>query len=148
MVACLSCSAGLKYPNTKFCSNKCQADHAYQIYIDKWKQGKATGSRGINAKNISKHIRRYLEDKYGEQCSVCLWNSHNPTTGKVPLEVDHIDGNADNNLESNSRLLCPNCHALTPAYRNLNRGNGKKCRREKYLRNDAALAQLVRASVL
>ena len=32
----------------------------------------------------------------------------------IPLELDHIHGdNGDNRLE-NLRLLCPNCHALTP----------------------------------
>lgn len=36
----------------------------------------------------------------------------------IPLELDHIDGNHYNQLESNLRFLCPNCHAQTPTYRN------------------------------
>ena len=39
----------------------------------------------------------------------------------IPLELDHINGdNQDNRLE-NLRLLCPNCHALTPTYRSKRR---------------------------
>lgn len=39
----------------------------------------------------------------------------------MPLELDHVDGNSDNNTLSNLRLLCPNCHSLTPTYRGKNR---------------------------
>lgn len=36
---------------------------------------------------------------------------------KIPLEIDHIDGNKKNNDRNNLRALCPNCHALTPTWR-------------------------------
>jgi hypothetical protein len=36
----------------------------------------------------------------------------------IPLELDHIDGDPTNNTLENLRILCPNCHALTPTYRN------------------------------
>jgi hypothetical protein len=43
--------------------------------------------------------------------------------GPIPLQLDHIDGDRTNNLLSNLRLLCPNCHALTDTYcgRNIGR---------------------------
>lgn len=41
----------------------------------------------------------------------------------IPLELDHIDGERSNNLLENLRLLCPNCHALTPTYRGRNKRN-------------------------
>lgn len=50
----------------------------------------------------------------------------------VPLEMDHVDGNSDNNTEANLRLLCPNCHALTPTSRAKNRGQGRAFRRQRY----------------
>lgn len=32
------------------------------------------------------------------------------------LQLDHIDGNKNNNLLTNLRFLCPNCHSQTPTY--------------------------------
>ena len=141
MLLCSSCSKPLSRGGSKHCSNKCQADFAYSTYIAAWKAGQLDGNRGIKAKNLSGHLRRYLLTKFGEACTQCGWDERNIATGRVPLEIDHIDGNSENNHEANLRLLCPNCHALTPGFRNLNKGNGRKWRRDKYIRNHATLAQ-------
>lgn len=42
----------------------------------------------------------------------------------IPLELEHIDGNNRNNTKENLKLLCCNCHALTPTWR------GRNARRE------------------
>jgi hypothetical protein len=95
----------------------------YAAYIVRWRRGEETGMKGTTA--ISSHIRRYLREKFDNACCKCGWAEVHPTTGNVPVEVNHIDGDHTNNIEENLELICPNCHSLTPTYRNLNNGNGR-----------------------
>lgn len=41
--------------------------------------------------------------------------------GRIPLELDHINGDRHDNRLENLRVLCPNCHSLKPTHRGLNR---------------------------
>lgn len=71
-------------------------------------------------------IRKFMKEYHGMVCSSCkgeTWMG-NP----IPLELDHIDGNAGNNRLDNLRLLCPNCHALTPTHKAKNKGSGRSSR--------------------
>lgn len=125
---CLNCQNNLDKFETKFCSRKCQLDWQYQEYISNWKLGLETGIVGKQTRDVSNHVRRYLNLKYEEKCCLCGWNQRNPVTNKIPLQVHHIDGNADNNTEDNLQLLCPNCHSLTETFGNLNKGQGRDWR--------------------
>lgn len=71
-------------------------------------------------------IRRYMIQILGERCSRCGWCERNPRAKRVPLELEHIDGDRRNNRPQNLTLLCPNCHALTPTFKALNRGRGRE----------------------
>ncbi len=63
--------------------------------------------------------RLISERGWNHQCNSCGLQEW---LGKpIPLELDHIDGSPYNHHENNLRLLCPNCHAQTPTYRNKKR---------------------------
>lgn len=96
---------------------------AYEDYIALWKCGKVSGLRGTTS--VSEHIRRYLALRSGNKCERCGWAEVNQATGKVPLEINHKDGQYKNNKEENLEYICPNCHSLTPTYKSLNKGNGR-----------------------
>jgi len=125
---CISC--GKETRNKKYCSLKCQQYYQRFKAIDNWKNGKWNGSRGDG--QISTIIRRYLFEKYDSKCCECGWDTVNPKTNTVILDVDHINGNSEDNREENLRLVCPNCHSISPFYKALNRGNGRHSRMKRY----------------
>lgn len=45
------------------------------------------------------------------ECGLVEWNEV-----RAPLQLDHVNGDPTDNRLVNLRLLCPNCHALTPTY--------------------------------
>lgn len=61
------------------------------------------------------HLRRRLIRERGHRCESC--GLDNWLGQPIPLEMDHISGDRSDNSDSNLRLLCCNCHALTPTWR-------------------------------
>ena len=124
---CLCCkkeTVASRQKVNKYCSIVCQKEFEYQARVKKWLvEGKDW--KGM----IPNWVRRALEEKYGCKCSRCQITDY--YNEPIVLEVDHIDGNSNNNTIKNLRLLCPNCHSQTPTYKNRNAGNGRTLRRKK-----------------
>lgn len=124
---CLNC--GVELSNTrntahKYCSNSCQQEYEYKLWVDKYKQDNSI-AKSTKWGQIPAQLRRFIFEKFEHKCCLCGWSKVNPFTNTLPLEIDHIDGNSENNSEENLRLICPNCHSLTATYRGANRGNGR-----------------------
>lgn len=125
---CLNCGKELTKHNSKYCNNLCQNEYQYKQWVKRWKNGQESGIAG--SYGISHHLKRYLLEKYQYKCSRCGWGEKNLYTNTIPLEVEHIDGNYQNNSEDNLTILCPNCHSLTATYKGANKGHGRKDRKK------------------
>jgi 5-methylcytosine-specific restriction endonuclease McrA len=100
-----------------YCSVQCQQDLRL---MEKVKSGLAS----------SKTMKRYLLREYGHKCWSCgitNWNNK-----PIIMELEHIDGNSENNSLDNLSILCPNCHSQTPTYKAKNVGKGRHSRRIRY----------------
>ena len=74
------------------------------------------------ARPIQSYKLKHRLLKQGVLAPVCVGcGSQSWLDQPIPLELDHVNGNNKDNRLENLRLLCPNCHALTPTYRSKKR---------------------------
>lgn len=105
-----------------YCSRDCYINDFHSSNIEKLKSDKKID---LHYSSIRKSLLWYYDHKC-QKCGNDKWNGE-----KIPLEIDHINGNPDDNNFDNLRLICPNCHAQTDTYKGKNKGQGRQYRRKK-----------------
>lgn len=120
---CLNCGVNdVQRGSRGCCSDECGVELKYKENLRKWFSGEETGG---NIYGVSGFVRHYLFKLHDNKCSLCGWCEVNPYTKKIPLQVEHIDGNWENNRPDNLTLICPNCHSLTATFGGRNKGKGR-----------------------
>lgn len=145
---CLFCNSPIpfKKKRSKFCNHSCAARSnknrsgtgkdsfcsICKIDIERGKvshescrsHGKWTPFELLKSDGTKK--KRLIQER-GKSCERCKNDSWQGFP--IILTMDHIDGNPDNGTKENLRLLCWNCHALTPTFGAKNIGNFSNARR-------------------
>lgn len=123
---CLECGTSLRGKQGKnFCSSNCHKKYEFNKNVENWLAGNDCGFKG-KAMQIKNFVRQFLLQEADFKCCKCGWDEKNPITKTAPLEINHIDGNAENCSRNNLEVLCPNCHSLTPNFRRLNKVSKRK----------------------
>lgn len=131
--------------NCAWCDSKCKAQNKYcEECIKSNIFRKAQSTEGAkDSHTVRKVLLRKREHKC-ESCGLKDWLGV-----PIPLELHHVDGDSENNKEINLQLLCPNCHTLTPTFRNKSgRIASSRRRKVRKTREFAEVAQEEVAAVL
>lgn len=143
MKQCPKCSREHNKPGN-FCSRSCANSRQWSADINAKRSDKLAGRkptrRPTDIDGWKASIKQAWLDKYNstpfdklgpenkrrrvfeEQnfccsgCGVSEWKGF-----KIPLELEHKDGNNQNNLRENLEGLCPNCHSITDTWRGRNK---------------------------
>src|SRR5262249_19324424 len=113
---CIRCGEPISRWGSRFCSLSCSAIYNNKIrprkiirnprvyaetisrkrteWIEKWLRGEVPMEETYSGMNNipCAYIRRFLILRYGEKCHKCGWAERNKTTGKIPVQFNHIDG--------------------------------------------------------
>lgn len=124
---CKTCSGRISKRNATGYCHACGILSRREARVKAWLSGEWSGATESDPYVLSSVIRKYLLEKANYECSQCGYSRRHPD-GSCILQINHIDGHANNHAPENLEVLCPNCHALTENHGGRNAGNGRPYR--------------------
>lgn len=123
---CKRCGRKLSWGNSSGLCAQCLKKSNDEERIKVWKE---TGDTGCCTSSTLKNcIRDYILEQQDGLCAICHiepeWNGM-----ELHFILDHFDGDASNNDESNLRLICPNCDSQLDTYKSRNKNSARSHRR-------------------
>ena|SRR5882672_2557929 len=113
----------------KYCSSKCDQEFRFKIRYNLWIKNELIVPDSYGARAL-KRLVSFRDGYKCSECSLSEWRGK-----KLSLELEHKDGNHQNNEPENVCLLCPNCHSQTPTFRGKNKGKGRSYFRNRFHKN-------------
>lgn len=129
---CEFCNKEFKFKgysfNHKFCSLKCVHARNKKLGSEREEQRYLNWISGLKLDIVNPRptMKTFVMRRDGYKCAVCSiteWNNK-----PITLWLDHIEGDASNNLPNNLRLICPNCDSQSDTFGAKNYGKGRKSR--------------------
>lgn len=97
-----------------YCSNACSAESKLLESIERAKQSL------VKERPTLRKVLTRLTGYACDCCGISDWNGK-----EITLQVDHINGLANDNRLENLRLICPNCHSQSNTFSGRNKGQGR-----------------------
>jgi len=123
-VNCLNCNEEFKlttHYNQKFCGKICEKKYKKNKFYENYLNNQSDFCYVRNMHFIKSHILKEQENR----CDICN-NSNTWNDKEIVFILDHIDGDAGNNLRNNLRLICPNCDSQLDTYKSKNKNSARK----------------------
>ena len=124
---CLNCGISFFRDNRisygKYCNSKCSGEHRYKIKLEANLEKMLNNTIHHNSRNM---MKRVLIEKLGIENKCCICGIDEWMGKPLPLILDHIDGNAYNNIPENLRLVCSNCDSQLDTYKSKNKLGRKR----------------------
>ena len=122
-VICKNCDnlvENLSWNKQKFCNSKCSSDYdknkRYKDYLE--------NQESFCYVRDMKFIKQHILVEQNCRCLICdiknEWNNK-----PMIFILDHIDGNASNNMKENLRLICHNCDSQLDTYKSKNKNSAR-----------------------
>lgn len=108
----------LKLKNTHFTGQRWNKGMTYHTKVRPSLEVLLVKGSAVQSFKLKKRL--YESGLKQPQCEICGWAKVS-TDGRIPLELDHMNGDRMDNRIENLRILCPNCHSLQPTHRGLNK---------------------------